>query len=179
MSEVEIALQYAKNKKNNRLRRNNINRLIGRFKANACSCSKDSMDMQSSVISSLSSMTITTDDVNNKIQPNELLSSISNFNENNSAEDEDDLSDNYDFTDLMHYEQPDNLNLHAYTSINCLSFSHNVINFIRNANISKSHAQQLIDLIQSGLPQPNNLPIYYLDVLELLSGLEIHCFFFD
>ncbi|CAF2219173.1 unnamed protein product [Rotaria magnacalcarata] len=134
------------------------------------SCSKDSMDMQSSVISSLSSMTITTDDVNNKIQPNELLSSISNFNENNSAEDEDDLSDNYDFTDLMHYEQPDNLNLHAYTSINCLSFSHNVINFIRNANISKSHAQQLIDLIQSGLPQPNNLPIYYLDVLELLSG---------
>ncbi|CAM4845118.1 unnamed protein product [Rotaria magnacalcarata] len=111
-------------------------------------------------------MTITTDDVNDKIQPNELLSQISNLNENNSTEKEENSSV---FFDLAHYQQLDNLNLHAFTSINCVSFSHNVINFIRNANISKSHAQQLIDPIQSGRPQPNNLPNNYLDVFKLLS----------
>ena len=36
-----------------------------------------------------------------------------------------------------------------------LSFSQNLIQFIRNANISKSNAEQLITLIQSGLPHPN------------------------
>ena len=181
MNDAEIALEYAKNKKKNRLNKNIIYHRMGRFKAHICSCSKDSMNTESCVISNLNSITIASNDENNKNQLNDLLSPLSNLDESNPTEKVDEsalTSYNYDFSNLMHYQQPDNLNLHIYTSINCLSFSQNIINFIRKANISKSHAQQLVDLIQSGLPQPNNLPNNYLDMLKLLSGFKTHCFFF-
>ncbi|CAF4494968.1 unnamed protein product, partial [Rotaria magnacalcarata] len=51
-----------------------------------------------------------------------------------------------------------------------LSFSQNLIRFIKNANISKANAEQLITLIQSGLPHPNTLPNNYAEILTLLSG---------
>ncbi|CAF3826433.1 unnamed protein product [Rotaria sp. Silwood1] len=57
--------------------------------------------------------------------------------------------------------------------MDCLSFSKHLIEFIRNANVSKTHAEQLITLIQSGLPQPNTLPNNYSDLLKLLSVEDI------
>ncbi|CAF4114417.1 unnamed protein product [Rotaria magnacalcarata] len=62
------------------------------------------------------------------------------------------VSENFDFTNLMHHEEKEKLTLH------------------RNANISKANAEQLITLIQSGLPHPNTLPNNYAEILTLLSG---------
>lgn len=176
MSENEIALQYAKIKKNNRLKKNRIYRRMGRFKVQKCTCSTGLANSESSIISNLNSMKIASNDQNNEIHRNDKRSSASNLNATKAIQQLDESilsSDGYDFSDLMSYQQPNNLNLHAYTSLNCSSFSQSIINFIRKANISKSNAQQLIDLIQSGLPQPNNLPYNYQNVLELLTGFEI------
>ena len=80
------------------------------------------------------------------------------------------VSENFYFTNLMHHEEKEKLTLHRYTTMDLLSFSQNLIQFIRNANISKANAEQLITLIQSGLPHPNTLPNNYAEILTLLSG---------
>ncbi|CAF1297839.1 unnamed protein product [Rotaria sp. Silwood1] len=181
MNEIEIGLEYAKNKKKARLHKNNISRRKLRTKCNSILHPNDSIDIETSVITNLGLMTISSDE-NNMNQPDVRSHSTSvNILSDQIEENIDESSigfDNLDFNDLMHHQEAENSNLHEYTSMDCLSFSKHLIEFIRNANVSKTHAEQLITLIQSGLPQPNTLPNNYSDLLKLLSGNIINFFSF-
>ena len=79
----------------------------------------------------------------------------------------------FDLFDDLHDQETSYLKLHHYTSIICISLSQNLIDFIRKANISKSYAERLINLIQSALLQPNTLLKNYNDLLKLSSGTII------
>ena len=83
--------------------------------------------------------------------------------------------DDLTFEDLMMGNQPNNDHLlHPYTSIHIHSFSRRILRFIRQTNLSKNHTKDLIDLVQSALPQPNFLVKNYANLLEMLSGEMIH-----
>ncbi|CAF5196216.1 unnamed protein product, partial [Rotaria magnacalcarata] len=89
--------------------------------------------------------------------------------ENDHEEESIDISDNSLVNDLIQQKEKNISNLHQYTSTHCLSFAENLTSFIRKANIAKSHVENLIGIIQMGLPQPNTFPTNYCGLLDLLS----------
>ena len=108
--------------------------------------------------------------INTKAQPCSLSTNDLNRSVKDNVEEASIISENFDFTDVMHHEEKGELTLHKYTNIDLLSFSQNLIQFIRNGNILNSNAEQLITLIQSGLLHPSKLPNNYAEILMLLSG---------
>jgi hypothetical protein len=82
-----------------------------------------------------------------------------------------------DFDDICGHQEIPDLSLHSYTTPGCFSFTKRLIRFIREANISKSHANRLVALIHSVLPQPNTLPKTYYGILNSLSGNFVYLLF--
>ncbi|CAF2219194.1 unnamed protein product [Rotaria magnacalcarata] len=176
MNEIHIALEYAKKKKNVRLKKNKIYRRKARSLFEPNFQFNDSSDVEPSVINDLSLIKLTSDDydVDERVMdcgklmcstPNTLLNDQiqENFDECSST------SDNSDFHDLIHDPIINNSTLRQYTSMNSQLFLQKLIEFIRSANLSKLHAEDLLHLIQSGLPQPNNFSKNYSDLLNQLS----------
>lgn len=173
-TEIDIALEYANKRKKTRLNKNRIYRRKVRSRLHQHLHPNQSFDIESSVIKKLISIKLTNSVEDILHEPYVQSSLKSNISPNNQIEENDDnltsYSDTSDFFDNFHHQETNNLNLHHYTSLSCISFSKNLIDFIRKANISKSHSEHLIKLIRSALPQPNNLPKNYTDLLDLLSG---------
>lgn len=181
MDEIGIALEYAKKKKAIRVNKNKISRRKIRSKCKSILQPNDVLDIDPSVVKNLNSMAIGTPDNNdmNEHDGQSCFLSIGSINDQveENVSEESTGFDNSDFTNLMHHHLIEYTNLHEYTTMDRLSFSKNLMEFIRNANIAKSNAEQLIALIQSGLPQPNTLPKNYSEILKLLSGISISCIF--
>ena len=183
MDEITISLQYAKDKRTTRLHKSNVSRQAARLKCNSILHSSDITSTDSSIITNLNSMATDISDNDDMNPYNAQLCSLSTNDLDKSVKDNVEeaslVSENFDFTDIMHRKEKEKLTLHKYTTMDLLSFSQNLIQFIRNANISKSNAEQLITLIQSGLPHPNTLPNNYVEILKLLSGNSFDFAFFQ
>jgi hypothetical protein len=184
MNEIDIALQYAKKKKRNRLNQNNIRRCNGRSKLYSNSRATNSLGIEQSVMVNFNSMNLSTFDENNSSKPYDLSCSTSIINvdeqmaENNNYHQSNGTSDYLIFNDLVQDKEKHVRSLHQDTSIDLLSFSKNLSTFIRKSNICKTRVHDLINLVQSSLPQPNSLPATYSRILELLSGNTIYLFSF-
>jgi hypothetical protein len=180
MNEIEIALQYAKRKKLDRLNKNKVYRRRTRSNFRSDSYSINSPVIEQSVIQNMFSIKLMSPEETSVLRSQTPSGSILIMNSNEkTAENEDDLCSivgDIHFDDFSQQQEISNLSLHPYTSMSFFLFSKNLINFIRNANISKTHTEQLINLIQSGLPHPNTLPNTYSDLLNLLHGNTIYLF---
>ncbi|CAF1467343.1 unnamed protein product [Rotaria magnacalcarata] len=152
MDEFDIALEYARKKKRNRFNKNNARRCNARSKFNSKYHDSDSLDIEQYLI-----------DPSVSVNSNEQI--IQSHNDHQSNIESNDLVVDGFVQDTAKYIQA----LHSHTSLDSFSFSKNLISFIRKANISKQHTEHLIGLIQSGLPQPNNLPTNYSALLSFLS----------
>lgn len=174
MNEIEIALEYAKQKKTTRSHKNNISRRNARLKCNSILDSNRTNAIDPCIITNFHSMAIHMFNNNNMNQYDPLSCSLPADNLNDSVEENADevliTPHSFDFSSRMHHHVKETLTLHKYTTMDRLLYSKNLIEFIRNANISKSSVAQLITLIQSGLPHPNTLPNNYAEILKLISG---------
>lgn len=185
MNEIHIALEYAKKKKIVRLKKNKMYRRKARsqFEPNF-QFNDSSDDVEPSITNDLSLMKLTSDDsdVDERVMDcGMLLCSTPNAFVNDQIQENVDecssTSDNFDFQDLIHDQVIDNSSLHQYTSMKSQLFLKKLIEFIRNANLSKRHAEDLLHIIQSGLPQPNNFSTNYSALLNQLSGMINLSFF--
>jgi hypothetical protein len=190
MDEFIVALKYAKEKKLHRVKIYNFRRRQARLKAYPNSCSINAPDSEQDITSKFISMELSPSNEENMIQLDKLSSSRDVIDGDNKDKLDDDKDksegDNQVFyvDDLdtfeecvWFHEKKDDLTLHPYTTVKCFSFAEKLVYFVRHTNISKKHVRQLIGLIQSALPQPNNLPYTYSNLLELLSG-NIDCLLF-
>jgi hypothetical protein len=59
---------------------------------------------------------------------------------------------------LSRKDGSDLLPLHSYTNISSKEFCVNLIRAFREANLCKTYSSNMLTLIHSALPQPNNLP---------------------
>ena len=173
MIEIKFALEYALKRKTNRLKKNKIYRRKSRSYFSKSSA-YDSYNIEQSTMNRNFSKNLALLDKEDldKIDIRSA-SPTNNEKEKQRCEIVSSLSSTYeciDFDDICGDHQIPDLNLHPYTTINCFSFAKDLISFIRKTNISKTHADQLVALIQSALPQPNSLPITYSKILNLLSG---------
>ncbi|CAF3834664.1 unnamed protein product [Rotaria magnacalcarata] len=175
MDEFDIALEYARKKKRNRFNKNNARRCNARSKFNSKYHDSDSLDIEQYLIDPSVSVNSSKffDVYSNKLSFLSYHTSTMNLDEQ-IIQSHNDHQSNIESNDLVvdgfvqdtaKYIQA----LHSHTSLDSFSFSKNLISFIRKANISKQHTEHLIGLIQSGLPQPNNLPTNYSALLSFLS----------
>lgn len=180
MNEIELALEYARKNKINRLKKNKINRR----KSRGCfskSSTHDSFDIEQSTMNRSFSINLTLSDKEDSDKIDiRSASPMDNDEEEKRFENVGSLPSTYeciDFDDICGDHEISDLNLHPYTTISCFSYAKDLIHFIRKTNISKTHANQLVALIQSALPQPNTLPITYSKILNLLSSNFIYLIF--
>ncbi|CAF4267555.1 unnamed protein product, partial [Adineta steineri] len=61
----------------------------------------------------------------------------------------------------------DNVILHCYTNMSRENFCSTLLSIIRDARISKSHANRLLSFIHSTLPIPNAVPKRIEEILEI------------
>jgi hypothetical protein len=185
MDEIDIGLQYAKKKKRNRLNQNNIRRCNARSKLSSKSRATSSFGIEQNFMVHFNSMHLSTCAENNSSESHVLSCSTPVIHlheqivQNNDDHQSNDESDDLLFDDRVQGKEKPVQSLHQHTSVDCLSFSKSLISFIRKANISKHHTEQLINLIQSSLPQPNSLPSNYSGIINLLSGDTIYLFLFS
>jgi hypothetical protein len=178
MDQLNLALKYAKRKQLYRLKVNGFRRRQTRLKSYPDSYFINHHKNDQSVTGRLISITLDQHREANSIKSDiyPILQVIDNFNEK--AETDDEISSTINeltFDDIIyHHEKNDDiLPLHPYTTTNWLSFSQDLIQFIRQANIAKANVQRLICLIKSALPQPNTLPKSYSQILDALSGITL------
>jgi hypothetical protein len=181
MNEIELALEYARRRKTNRLKQNKIHRR--KVSANLFSnlSSSDSFDVEQSLTNNIFSINLTLSSEGSNEVNIPSLSPTNNNKEKEISQNVDSPLPTYeclDFDDICGHQEIPDLNLHPYTTLGCFSFAKHLINFIRKANISKSHVDHLVALIQSALPQPNTLPNTYSKILNLLSGNFVYLLFF-
>lgn len=182
MNEIELALEYARKRKTSRLKQNKLHRRQARAKCYSNLSTSDSFDVEQSLMNNIFSKNFT---LSNEEDSNEVnipsVSPTNNNEEKQISQNVDSPPSTYEYLDFQdicgHQEIPD-LNLHPYTNLGCFTFVKHLIDFIRKTNISKSHADDLIALIQSALSQPNTLPTTYSKILNLLSGNFVHLLFF-
>ena len=178
MEEIEIALQYAKKKKTDRLKQNRIYRQKSRIQTYSSLSSADLYDAEAFSMENIVSVnpapsdeeiSIPTETPRMPMIPVSLMTAISKDGDSTSS------NNNFlDFDDLVHDEEIPRLPLHQHTSMDCFSFAKDLIEFIRKANICKTHAERLVSLIHAGLPQPNAFPKTYINILDLLSGKSVY-----
>lgn len=60
--------------------------------------------------------------------------------------------------------------LHPYTNVTCTEFLSDFLSLLRSANVCKARSEELLTLIRSALPEPNNLPQ---TIAKLLRDLDI------
>jgi hypothetical protein len=65
--------------------------------------------------------------------------------------------------------------LHNYTNVSVVDFCRSLVLFTRKSNLCKTHVKDLLDLINSALPQPNHLPTSVSSLLEKVSGTIHFC----
>jgi hypothetical protein len=182
MNEIELALQYARRKKKIRLNQNKVYRRKARSKYSNL-FTVGSFDMHKSRMKNISSLQLPSSKSNEEdpIRSFTLSCSTTTIDlKNNTPTNDNRLSASHsylDFEDIVCDQRMPPLDLHRYTHINNLDFSNDLLHFIRKANVSKKHAKYLVSLIQSALPQPNNFPKTYLDILDLLSGNSMDLLF--
>jgi hypothetical protein len=182
MNEISIALEYVRRKKLIRLKQNKIYRQKFRSKMISSACLSDAAGAEESMRNPITSTNLLVRDEEDLIEDIPCVPPTEDCREEKEAvENCGSSSSDYDhleFNDICCDEQvpmPDTA-LHPYTTQGCLSFMRDFISFIRSANLSKSHANHLINLIQSSLPQPNALPKTYSNILNALSGKFIYLF---
>jgi hypothetical protein len=175
MKEIEFALEYARRRKTIRLNRNKIQRRVSRAKYLSNLSSSDSFIIKEFILENIRSMNVMLSNEKTSTEGNISPSSTTIVNPEN-IDSSFSSNDFLNFDDIVRNEEIPNLPLHYYTSMDYFCFSKNLLSFIRKSNISKTHAQALIRLIQSGLPKPNSLPRTYSGILNLLSGKFI-CLF--
>lgn len=176
---VEIALQYATKKKDNRLKQNKVYRRLARSRRSLSASLCDTLFIEESMPNEIAPQTLSLldDQVSGKADMTPTLSLIRLKEEiikNDEIESTYSTGENSSFDDMIFSQDISDLSLHPYTTQGCLSFTKELISFIRKANISKRHADFLIRLIHSSLPQPNTCPKTYCGLLNLLSGTAIH-----
>ncbi|CAF1285763.1 unnamed protein product [Rotaria sordida] len=173
MDEIEIALQYAKEKKIARYKKEKLRRYKARLNSRFNFNSTNSLETEQSITKKFTLMKLPSHNEKDFIEIDVSCGPTESLDTNGQITDNINqlctTSDILDFSDLVPYQEKKNSHLHQYTSVSCFLFSHNLIDFIRKANISKTHAEHLINLIQSVLPQPNTLPDDYAGILNLLS----------
>ncbi|CAF4148443.1 unnamed protein product [Adineta steineri] len=169
MNELELALEYAQKRKANRLKQNKHYRRTVRANRFSNLSISDSVDVEHSITNenSFINITLSNEEVLNKEDLNEEDLNEEDLNGVNVPSIS---ASNNDSNDIFDHKDISDLDLHPYTNLGCFSFAKNLIRFIRKTNISKIHANYLIGLIQSALPQPNTLPITYSKMLTSLSG---------
>ncbi|CAF1354997.1 unnamed protein product [Adineta steineri] len=171
MNELELALEYAQKRKANRLKQNKHYRRTVRANRFSNLSISDSVDVEHSITNenSFINITLSNEEVLNKEDLNEQSLNEEDLNEEDlNGVNVPSISANSN--DIFDHKDISDLDLHPYTNLGCFSFAKNLIRFIRKTNISKIHANYLIGLIQSALPQPNTLPITYSKMLTSLSG---------
>jgi hypothetical protein len=97
-------------------------------------------------------------------------------NETDDFEDnEEDLNDNIIVLDdiLSSKVEQDFLPLHLYTNIFINEFCTNLVRTFRQANLCKTYSSDMLKLIHSALPQPNNLPTSIDSILNFIQGKYI------
>ena len=174
MNEIELALEYTRRRKTNRLKKNKLYRRKARANCFSNLSASDSFDDEQSLTRNIFSINLT---LSNEEGSNEVnmpsLSPTDNNIEKKVPEHVDSPTWNYqylDLDDICVQQEISDVSLHAYTTLGRFSFAKGLINFIRKTNLSKTHANHLVALIQSALPQPNTLPMTYAKILSLLSG---------
>jgi hypothetical protein len=75
--------------------------------------------------------------------------------------------DGIDFNSCL--AQPD-VKLHNFTDINKVEYCKKLLLFLRDAKVSKTHTNRLIQLIHAALPSPNNLPKSMKQLLTEMQG---------
>lgn len=65
--------------------------------------------------------------------------------------------------------------LHNHTDVSVVDFCRSLVVFTRKSNLCKTHVKDLLDLINSALPQPNYLPTSVSSLLEKVSGAIHFC----
>jgi hypothetical protein len=65
--------------------------------------------------------------------------------------------------------------LHNHTDVSVVDFCRSLVLFTRKSNLCKTHVKDLLDLINSALPQPNHLPTSVSSLLEKVSGTIRFC----
>jgi hypothetical protein len=178
MDEIDVALEFAKQKKMNRLRMNNVRRLCAREKPYRRITLNNSSNIDPFILENLNSMHLNPLEQNNSIKSTpglhsaEMVFSEITFVPDESmgarlSSDEDDECNSFIHRD----ESKKQLSkLHPYTSIDKFSFCKDLIKFIRKANLSKTHAEELTRLFNNSFPQPHGLPNTYYGLLDFLSG---------
>lgn len=82
--------------------------------------------------------------------------------ENTAADDLDDDQSDDNFNEINELILANNkevsLPLHPYTNISTKKYCTNLIRVFRQTNLCKTYSTNMLKLIYSGLPQPNNLP---------------------
>jgi hypothetical protein len=77
-----------------------------------------------------------------------------------------------DIIDLNLYLTQSDVKLHNFTDINRTEYCKKLLLFLRDAKISKTHTNRLIQLIHAALPSPNNLPK---SMKQLLTEMQGNC----
>ncbi|UJR12987.1 hypothetical protein I4U23_000013 [Adineta vaga] len=169
-------------KKANRLKQNNFYRRMARLKCSSSTSLCDTFSTEESMPNKISSQNLTLLDEQASTKTNiTSASSLVNIDEQRENRETESIYSTYEssnFDNIFFRQQISDLTLHPYTTGSCYSFTKTLVTFIRKANISKRHANYLIGLIYSSLPQPNTFPKSYSGLLILLSGSLIDFAFF-
>ncbi|CAF4171168.1 unnamed protein product [Adineta steineri] len=105
------------------------------------------------------------------------------FIENTEADDSNDdtLNDNFNLINelILSHNKQVALPLHPYTNISTKEFCTNLLRAFRQTKLCKTYSTNMLKLIGSGLPQPNNLPtslnslLRYMNVENLFTKRKV------
>ncbi|CAF1530074.1 unnamed protein product, partial [Adineta steineri] len=95
------------------------------------------------------------------------------FIENTEADDSNDdtLNDNFNLINelILSHNKQVALPLHPYTNISTKEFCTNLLRAFRQTKLCKTYSTNMLKLIGSGLPQPNNLPTSLNSLLRYMN----------
>lgn len=72
-----------------------------------------------------------------------------------------------------HHDESKNIDtnlLHQHTDFTMLKFCSKLLHILRKANVCKSHSSEILRLIGTALPQPNNMPRSIPSLLQTIGG---------
>ncbi len=84
-----------------------------------------------------------------------------------------------EYLDFSLFTTEPDISLHNSTNITKNEYCKALLTLFRDANLCKTHCDEFIRLISSGLPTPNNMPKSMRDLLNEMQGkIEKHEVFF-
>lgn len=178
--ELSLAMETAEDQnQQRRLTRNNLSRkqrivnLMNGLSSYVISQAKNFAECDVSNNEILSSSEIMDTSHNNYDIDFDLISAtdcIGNTETNDLGDDQSD--DNFNLINnlLLSNDIQVSLPLHSYTDISTKEFCTNLLRAFRQTNLCKTYSTNMLKLIDSGLPKPNNLPTSLNSLLRYMNG---------